>query len=75
MQVIQINSEPVDLCKVLKFEGIAASGASAKLMISNEEVLVNDKLETRKRKKLMAGDVISIGEKRYVLALKSSIET
>lgn len=73
MQEIQINSEPVDLYKVLKFEGIASSGANAKHMISNNEVLVNNQLETKKRKKLMAGDIISIGEKRYLLTLKSKI--
>lgn len=71
MQTIQINSEPVELCKILKFEGIASSGASAKHMIANEEVLVNNQLETRKRKKLMAGDIININEKSYVLILKS----
>lgn len=73
MHIIQINSEPVELCKIIKFEGIASSGANAKHMISNNEVLVNNQLETKKRKKLMAGDIISVGEKRYVLTLKSKM--
>lgn len=73
VDIIQINSEPVELCKILKFGGMALSGGSAKHMISNNEILVNNQLETKKRKKLMAGDIISIGKKSYVLALKSTI--
>ena len=58
MRVVEITSEPVELYKILKFEGMAASGGEAKQLISEGHVLVNGKVETRKRKKIVAGDTI-----------------
>jgi len=58
MRVVEITSEPVELYKILKFEGMVASGGEAKQLISEGQVLVNGKVETRKRKKIVAGDTI-----------------
>jgi len=58
MRVVEITSEPVELYKILKFEGMVASGGEAKQLISEGYVLVNGKVETRKRKKIVAGDTI-----------------
>jgi ribosome-associated protein len=58
MRVVEITSEPVELYKILKFEGMVASGGEAKQLISEGLVLVNGKVETRKRKKIVAGDTI-----------------
>ena len=40
----------------------AASGGEAKMVISEGLVLVNGKVETRKRKKIVAGDTIEFGQ-------------
>ena len=56
--MVEITSEPVELYKILKFEGMVASGGEAKQLISEGLVLVNGKVETRKRKKIVAGDTI-----------------
>ncbi len=69
MQEIEINREPVELYKVLKFEGIVASGGEAKLLISDGQVRVNGNVETRKRCKLRVGDVIQFMDEQYVLKL------
>lgn len=69
MRIVKINRQPVELYKILKFEGLASSGAEAKQMISDGEVQVNSELETRKRRKMMAGDVIQIFEEQFQLAL------
>ena len=53
-----IRSEPVELHKILKFEGMVPSGGVAKLAIESGDVLVNGVVETRKRKKMLAGDLI-----------------
>lgn len=67
MKIININQEPVQLYKILKFEGLVESGAAAKIVISDGLVLVNDTLETRKRRKIITGDIISFnGEKMCV---------
>ena len=60
MRTVLIDREPVELYKVLKFEGIAASGAEAKQLIAEGEVTVNSESETRKRRKMLSGDVISV---------------
>ena len=58
MRVVEILSEPAELYKILKFEGMVATGGEAKMVISEGLVLVNGKVETRKRKKIVAGDTI-----------------
>ena len=46
------------LDQFLKLTGIAGTGGQAKLMIQAGEVLVNGEVETRRRRKLAAGDVV-----------------
>ena len=55
---VLIREEPVELYKILKFEGMVPSGGVAKLAIESGDVLVNGEVETRKRKKIVAGDTI-----------------
>ena len=52
MKIVSINKEPVELYKILKFEGLLESGGAAKNAIANGLVEVNDCVEKRKRKKL-----------------------
>lgn len=61
MRTVAINKEPVELYKILKFEGIAPSGAEAKIAIAEGLVMVNAEIETRKRRKIVHGDVIEAG--------------
>lgn len=58
MREVSISKEPVELYKILKFEGIASSGGEAKAVIDDGQVLVNGEVEKRKRKKIVSGDVI-----------------
>ena len=58
MRTVELISEPVELYKILKFEGLVMSGGEAKQAIAYGEVRVNGQVETRKRKKIVAGDVI-----------------
>lgn len=62
MRTVDITREPVELFKILKFEGLAATGGEAKMMIANGQVTVNGEVETRKRKKIVTGDTITVGE-------------
>ncbi len=56
--IAELESEFVELYKILKFEGIADSGGEAKQAIADGLVSVNGAVETRKRKKIRAGDQI-----------------
>jgi len=46
----------------LKFENLVQSGGEAKLFISEGHVRVNGEVETRKGKKIFAGDVVSFAK-------------
>ena len=64
MKIVEINKEPVELYKILKFEGMCASGGEAKMVVTEGQVLVNGDVETQKRKKIVSGDIIEFcGEK------------
>ncbi len=62
MREVIITHEPVELYKILKFENMVTSGGEAKLVIEEGLVFVNGQIETRKRKKIVTGDVIEFGE-------------
>lgn len=69
MKEVEINKEPVELYKLLKFESLVSSGGEAKFVISEGKVLVNGEIETRKRKKLVSGDVIEFNDEKFQLRL------
>lgn len=64
MRDIELTRVPTALYKVLKFEGLAGSGAEAKAVIAEGQVMLNGVVETRKRKQLVGNDIIEFqGEK------------
>jgi ribosome-associated protein len=71
MNTIIINKEPVELFKILKFEGIVGSGGEAKMVISEGLVRVNGEVETQKRKKIVSGDTIEFMDETYKTSLAS----
>lgn len=72
MRTVLIDREPVELYKILKFEGLASSGAEAKQFIADGMVSVNSEIEKRKRRKMCAGDVLRIFDEELLLELKVS---
>jgi len=70
MKYVEIRSEPVELYKILKFEGMVASGGEAKLVIEQGLVNVNDRVETRKRKKIVSGDIIEFNNEKFQVQLE-----
>lgn len=64
-QRIELLRQPIDLYKILKFEGLVGSGGEAKAAIAGGMVLVNDEVETQKRKKIVSGDTIRFGDILY----------
>jgi ribosome-associated protein len=69
MRSVDITREPVELYKILKFEGMVASGGEAKLVIADGQVTVNGEVETRKRKKIVNGDIIVFGSETLQIRL------
>ncbi len=62
MTIVEITTEPVELYKILKFEGVVSSGAEAKSVIADGLVLVNGTIEKRKRKKILSGDIVEFAD-------------
>ena len=73
MKKIEIRTSPVELFKILKFEGLAESGGAAKSIIADGRVMLNGKKETQKRKKIVAGDTLEFnGESYQIIEEKKS---
>ena len=53
---VAVREVPIELCQFIKFAGLTESGGEAKQLISEGLVLLNDVVETQKRKKLAVGD-------------------
>ena len=69
MRIVEINREPVELYKILKFEGLVSSGGEAKLLIGDGQVRVNGEVETRRRRKMLNADVIEFRGENLQLKL------
>ena len=68
---VELNQEPVALNKILKFENLVLSGGEAKHVIAQGMVMVNGEVETRKRRKMFAGDVIEFqGEQLRLVVVR-----
>jgi len=59
MEIIQLREDFIKLGQALKAAGFVDSGVTAKIMISNGQVSVNDKVEYQRGKKLYDGDIVS----------------
>lgn len=62
---VESVADALRLDHYLKSRGIAETGGQAKMMIQNGEVKLNGQLETRRRKKLVAGDVVEVQGKKF----------
>tara|TARA_R110000772_G_scaffold30532_13_gene75721 strand:- start:4990 stop:5214 length:225 start_codon:yes stop_codon:yes gene_type:complete len=72
MNEIEINKEPVELYKILKFEGLAGSGGEAKALIEQGLILLNGVTETQKRKKIVSGDILELNKQQYKVTFNKS---
>lgn len=57
---VKITTEFITLQQLLKTTDVIQSGGMVKWYLAEHEVLVNGEHETRRGKKLYAGDVVSI---------------
>ena len=69
MREVTISKEPIELNKLLKFEALVASGGEANQVITEGLVRVNGKVETRKRKKIVSGDIVEFNNEKICIQL------
>ncbi|MBR3900387.1 MAG: S4 domain-containing protein YaaA [Ruminococcus sp.] len=60
MPEIKITTEFIKLDALLKFASMVGSGGEAKMLIQDEQVLVNGEVCTMRGKKIRPGDTVKI---------------
>ena len=59
------EQEKLCLDQFLKLTDVVSSGGQAKYLIQNGGVQVNGEIETRRRRKLVAGDIVEADGQRF----------
>ena len=63
----ELRGDHITLDALLKATGLASSGGEAKVFITEGRVTVNGERETRRGRKLRAGDAVALGDARVEL--------
>lgn len=69
---IELEEEPIELCKLLKVLNLVEGGGQAKNLITEGYVGVNHEICTIKRKKLYSGDVLEFDGELFKLSLSEN---
>ncbi len=69
---VEITRQPVELYKILKFEGMTDSGGHARAAVAAGKVRVNGSVELKKRKKINSGDTIEFEEHKIVVLFRAA---
>ncbi|MEI6895800.1 MAG: RNA-binding S4 domain-containing protein [Colwellia sp.] len=70
---VELNSQPVELCKLLKIANLVSGGGEAKIVISEGYVLLNGEVEFQKRKKIYHDDVIEFNGETIQLIVNEKL--
>lgn len=68
-RAVTVREVPIELCQFIKFGGVAESGGEAKQLINEGLVTLNGAVETQKRKKLVAGDRVTVRGQTLIVQL------
>lgn len=67
-----MSDNTIKLDQFLKLVGIVPTGGQAKIMIQSGDVLVNGTVETRRGRKLVLGDLVTVGGQTFDVELNNS---
>lgn len=67
MEKFKIEGDYIELIGLLKVTGIAQTGGHAKMIVEEGIVYRNGEIETRKRAKLIKGDIIEVENQKLEL--------
>ena len=62
-----VNSSVIQLDNFLKLQGVVQSGGEAKHLIQGGSVKVNGETDTRRKRKLQAGDVVEVAGETFTV--------
>ena len=67
-----MNDEPIiQLDQFMKLQGMVNTGGQAKIVIQSGQVLLNGQVETRRKKKLKAGDAVTFNGETVVVEVEA----
>ena len=68
MQEFKLAGSPyIQLNQLLKASGIVYSGGEAKMLISEGQVIVNNEVELRLRRKIKISDQVQVGDTTLII--------
>ncbi len=67
MESMKIKDDFITLGQLLKLANLVSSGTEAKMCILDGLVLVNDKVELRRGRKLYHGDIVEFHEHKLII--------
>ncbi len=68
MEPFMLKGDDIKLGQFLKFVLDLPSGGYAKIFLEENDVLVNNILENKRNKRLKKGDIITVGEKSFIIS-------
>ncbi|PCI55102.1 MAG: hypothetical protein COB45_06965 [Gammaproteobacteria bacterium] len=71
---IQLDQQPIELCKLLKIADLVAGGGEAKVVISEGYVLLNGEVEYQKRKKVYHNDIVEFNGETLQVIINENLE-
>jgi ribosome-associated protein len=71
---IQLDQQPIELCKLLKIANLVAGGGEAKVVISEGYVLLNGEIEYQKRKKVYDNDIVEFNGETLQIIVNENLE-
>ena len=63
----ELENDYIQLDQFLKFINVVSSGGEAKHLIKDGNILVNGEIETRRGRKLRAGDKVELGGQTFTV--------
>ncbi|WP_286261260.1 RNA-binding S4 domain-containing protein [Thalassotalea atypica] len=74
MIIVEVDTQPIELCKLLKIANLVGGGGEAKMVISEGYVGVNHEVELQKRKKIYHNDIVEFNGEIIQLQVVESAE-
>ncbi|MEO1147283.1 MAG: RNA-binding S4 domain-containing protein [Cyanobacteria bacterium J06638_22] len=65
----ELSQSVIKLDQFLKWQALAQTGGEAKMLILSGEVQVNGEVETRRGRKLVTGDRVSLSDQTVIVQL------
>ncbi|MFT7007904.1 MAG: ribosome-associated protein [Colwellia sp.] len=72
---IQLDQQPIELCKLLKIADLVTGGGEAKVVISEGYVLLNGEVEYQKRKKVFHDDIVQFNGETLQIIVNENLES